>query len=210
MLEVVRMREVDENELRYVEELVRDFGEIPTELIVVFISREEALDIFNISVDKVKAIKSEDGYLLLVAEPDKPSLWRELASIKAVSDPEALSIWAAPERYRDELSQLLSMALYKRVVDLYIARKDVNIVSSLFNPSELPVEVDDVKRSLVYTLGLDATVSIAIAGFKSVAEELYMKIRRTPLYDIYTRFRNFVINNFKFEYIYNYLNILVG
>lgn len=207
-MDVLELRQVEKQEVETVLALIEDFGAVPVEFSLVFVDRGSAKELFGVDVEKAKALEKDGQFFLLVAEPDRFSLWRELAAIKALVDVDAVSIWARPEHITGELAELLSLALYRRVVDLYIARKDAKLLADRFNPQDIPVEVDDLRRSLVYTLGLDVTVSIAVAGFRSLAEELYLRAKRTPIYDLYTRFRNFVIDNFKFEYIYNYLILL--
>ncbi|MEL9990924.1 MAG: hypothetical protein QXP98_10020 [Thermoproteus sp.] len=209
-MESIELRPVSEDERREVASIVESFGPISADLTVVFINRNKAWELYGVKVDKAKAVATEGGsYVLLVVSPDKLSIWRELAAINALNDVDALAIWARPEYISGELAELLSIALYRRTVDLYIARRDVQLLASTFNPQDIPIEVDDLKRSLIYTMGLDVTISIAVAGFTSLAEELYLRVKRTPIYDIYTRLRNFAIKNFKFEYIYNYLNLFI-
>jgi uncharacterized protein YcgL (UPF0745 family) len=207
-VDVLELRPVDRREMEEVLAALREFGAMPVDIVLIFADRDSARELAGADVETVKAIEREGHYVLVLVRPDKLSLWRELAAISALNDVDAVSIWARPEHVGGELAELLSIALYRRVVDLYIARRDVQLLASSFNPQDMPVEADDVKRSLVYTLALDATVSIAVAGFRSLAEELYLRVKRVPIYNLYSRFRNFVINNFKFEYIYNYLSLI--
>ncbi|MEZ0247970.1 MAG: hypothetical protein ABWJ97_01735 [Thermoproteus sp.] len=209
-MEAIELRPVGEDERREVASIMEGFGPVLADITLVFIDKDKAWELYGVKVDKAKAVAAEGGgYMLLVVSPDKLSIWRELAAINALNDIEAIAVWARPEYIVGELAELLSMALYRRVVDLYIARRDVQLLASTFNPQDVPIEADELKRSLIYTVGLDVTISIAVAGFTSLAEELYLRAKRTPIYDIYTRFRNFVIKNFKFEYIYNYLNLFI-
>lgn len=205
MVDVLEFRPVDEREVEEVLALIEDFGEPPVQFTLAFVDRKSAKELFGVDVEKARALEGDGRFVLLIAEPDKLSVWRELAAIRALVDVDAISVWARPEHITGELAELLSLALYRRMIDLYIARKDVQLLAGSFNPQDIPVELDDSRRSLVYTLGLDATVSIAVAGFSSLAEELYLRAKRSVIYDLYTKFRNFVINNFRFEYIYNYL-----
>ncbi|MBP1449000.1 MAG: hypothetical protein JZD41_03135 [Thermoproteus sp.] len=210
MVEILALREVDDEELKAVAKLVEEFGPPPVELVVALVDDKIAEEAFGISgLGSARLITGEGHYTLLVRSPDKFSIWRELAFLEAMVDPRLMSIWSTPEQYRNEGDALaLSLALLNRVADFRIALRDVKLLTSSFSPGDLPVDVDDLRRSLIYTLALDVTVSAALAGFSSLAEELYLKYRQIPLKDIYTRFRNFVINNFKFEPIYNYLLLL--
>lgn len=207
-MDVLELSPVDEREVEEVLALIKDFGEPPVQLTLVFLNKATAKELFGIDVEKARALERDGQFLLLVVEPDKLSLWRELAAIRALVDVDAISIWARPQHITGKLAELLSFSLYRRVVDLYIALKDVQLLAKAFNPQDIPIESDDLRRSLAYTLGVDVTVSIAVAGFNALAEELYLRAKRTPIYDLYSRFRNFVINNFRFEYIYNYLLLL--
>jgi hypothetical protein len=206
-MDVIELRPVDRREVEEVLAALREFGEVPADVVLIFADRNSARELAGADVEGAKAVESGGHYAVVVVSPDKLSLWRELAAISALNDVDAVSIWARPEHAVGELAEILSAALYRRVVDLYIARRDVRLLAARFNPQDIPVEADDVRRSLVYTLALDATVSMAVAGFKSLAEELYLRARRIPIYNLYGRFRDFAIKNFKFEYIYNYLSL---
>nr|KJR74127.1 MAG: hypothetical protein TU35_01885 [Thermoproteus sp. AZ2] len=208
MVEVLAFREVDEGEAELVMRLMREFGapDVP----VAFVD-ESSAELFGVDMSKraARLVQRDEGYLLLVRRPDKLSIWRELALLEILEDPSTSPIWALPEDYRGrEDAAALSLALLNRLIDVKVALRDAGLIASSLDPGSLPLEAEDVEKSLIYTLDLDATVSLAVAGFRALAEELFLKFRRAPIYDLYSKFRNFVINNFKFEQIYNYLLII--
>ena len=159
---------------------------------------------------------SDDGVAYLRVGTSNPvGRWlerlvmRELGVMIGVDDPELHSAWSIPDNYVGKpLSSELSTALLLRIADRLVAEVDPGLLAETWSDS-LPVDCGDVRRSMVCSLAVDVPLSLELAGYRELAEQLYAR-RLSPgrLAEAYDDYRSFVRNNFNFENAYNYLDLI--
>jgi len=195
-VEIVVLVPVSENTLREIKELIELLGSPPIDVIIVGESATK-LEVGDINI-------------LKVALPlDKYKILREVAFARAVTEPELLEVWAVPQELAgDNLAYELSLALLNRLLDVLIAKADYSLVRE--KASVEVVEGETVAHTLIRTLAVDVSVSLAVAGYTSEASQLVAKMADHPIYNSYKRFWEFVVSNFKFMPIYNWLLLFYG
>ncbi len=139
------------------------------------------------------------------------TLWRELAAINAINDPELVQIWAVPEEYAGApMSRELSIALLRRTIDMLVAKVDPIKLASAFNPLDMALFNGTGGRHIVAALALDIPLSLEMAGLTDAGKEVYANAVKGKMPQIYEDFREFVKGTRRYVSIYNYLRMAVN
>ncbi|ACB40869.1 hypothetical protein [Pyrobaculum neutrophilum] len=162
------------------------------------------IDVVVVGAEETK-LETEDVLLLKVSLPlDVYRVMREAALAKALSDPQLGEVWAVPPEVEpDELAYELSLALLRRLLDALVAERRPDLVVERARPEV--VEGDTVAYTLVRTLAVDGSFSLAVAGRTSDALRLLESLSQHPIYGLYRQFWEFAAANFRFLPIYNWL-----
>ncbi len=189
-MDFVYLREIESDVAKIVRRIVEELG-APIDVVI-----------FG---DDVTRLEVDGGFVLRISLPlDLYTVMRETATALALSDPRLMEIWTPPHELKyDELAIQLSLALLKRVVDMLVAKVRLDLV--LEKAQVEVVEGETVRHTLVKTLALDASVSLAVAGYLPEALRLAARLASHPIYGIYRQFWDFTIYNFQFLPIYNWL-----
>lgn len=195
-MEIIALAPVEEETLAEIRRLVNSMGPSPIDVVVV--GAEET------------RLELSDLYVLRVSLPvDRYALLREVAYAHAVTDPQYAEVWAAPpELAADRLVQELSLALLRRLLDALVARVDAGLVIERARPEV--VEGETLLYTLVRTLAVDASASLAVSGRITEAIQLVSRLAGHPAYEAYRKFWDFVTSNFKFLPAYNWLLLMYG
>ncbi|MFN7105431.1 MAG: hypothetical protein ACK4M3_02425 [Pyrobaculum sp.] len=156
----------------------------------------------------VTRLETEDVFTLKVSLPlDIYQVMRETATAHALASPDLLEVWVVPHDVRpDPLAYELSQALLARVVDMLVAKASPELVVERARVEV--VEGETVVQTLVKTLAVDVSISLAVAGHIGEAARLLNRLAGHPIYETYRRLWDFATANFKFLPIYNWLNLL--
>ena len=163
---------------------------------------------------RLRLDEEEEGIAYLYVDPGalhgeyQVQLWRELAVINAVNDPELVPMWAIPEGYADApMSRELSIALLRRTLDMLVARVDPLALSRAFDPTDMTLlqGVGDRRMGLVAALALDVPLSLEMAGFEDMGKGLYANTVKGGMPQAYEGFREFVKRTRNYVSAYSYL-----
>jgi hypothetical protein len=188
--------EVREETLKRIERSIELVGPAPIDVVIVGADRTK-LEIGDMIILKVSL------------PPDDYAIMREAATARAVTEPELIEVWAVPSGVKaDELAYELSLAMLKRLVDSIVARASPELVVERARAQI--VEGETLPLTLVRTLAVDVSASLAIAGRFSEAARLLALISSHPAAEIYRKFWDFVTTNFKFLPAYNWLLLMHG
>ncbi|MEM4792632.1 MAG: hypothetical protein QXS00_06885 [Pyrobaculum sp.] len=195
-MEIVTLVPVGEETLAEIRQLIESMGPSPIDVVVV--GAEET------------RLEPSDLYVLKISVPvDKYAVLKEVAYAHAVTDPQYAEVWAAPpELAADPLAQELSLALLRRLLDALVAKVDAGLVIERARPEI--VESDTLLYTLVRTLAVDASASLAVSGRVAEALQLLSRLAGHPAYEAYRKFWDFVTSNFKFLPAYNWLLLMYG
>lgn len=162
------------------------------------------LDIVVVGADETR-LEVGDVFVLKVATPiDRYRVLREVAAAHALADPQLVEIWGIPDDVeKDSLAYELSLALFNRLVDSLVARVDYELVAA--RGAVEVVEGETILQTLVRTMAVDMSLSLAVAGRVAEAARLLTSISSHPIYPQYRRLWDFAVENFKFLPIYNWL-----
>ncbi|MFN3803743.1 MAG: hypothetical protein ACK4SY_01660 [Pyrobaculum sp.] len=193
-MEFIFLSEVDSKTVEVVKNAIYALGPPP-------------IDIVILGAD-VTRLETEDVFMLKVSLPvDIYKVMREAAVAHALTDPDLLEVWAAPhDVWSDPLAYELSQALLARVVDMLVAKTSPELVVERARVEV--VEGETVAQTLVKTLAVDVSISLATAGRIGDAVRLLNRLAGHPIYETYRRLWDFAMANFKFLPIYNWLNLL--
>ncbi|MEZ0319802.1 MAG: hypothetical protein ABWK05_07430 [Pyrobaculum sp.] len=190
-MDVVESKEVDKESKRMLLELLYSMGPPP-------------IDVVIIGAESTK-LETDDVYVLHVSLPIDPyRVLREVAVAHALTDPQLLETWSAPPELKlDELAYELSVAMLMRIADFLVARVQPALVAEKNSPEV--VEGETLAYTVVRTLAVDVSISLALAGHMGLALQILNKYSTHPAYDVYRRFWEFALSNFKFLSLYNWL-----
>ena len=195
-MEVITLREVGGDVVTLVKQLIELIGPPPIDVVVI-------------GAEETRLEPGEVQVLKVALPVDRYAVLREVAFSHALTDPQLLEIWAAPpELAADQLANELSIALLKRLLDAMVAKVDAQLVMERARPEV--VEGDTLAYTLVRTLAVDVSASLAVAGRTSEALQLVTKLAGHPIYEKYRSFWDFAVANFKHLPIYNWLLLMYG
>ncbi|ABL87890.1 conserved hypothetical protein [Pyrobaculum islandicum DSM 4184] len=195
-MEFITLTDVDKNTIEMIKGAIESLGHTPIDIVIVG-AEETRLEV-------------NDMYILKVSLPvDIYKVMRETALAQIFSDPSLAEVWSVPPDVKpDGLAYELSLALLRRLVDVFVAKVRPDLVLERTNVEV--VEGETLVSTLVRTLAVDSSVSLAVAGHMSDALRLLKKLSQHPIYKIYRQFWDFATANFKYLPIYNWLLLMYG
>lgn len=190
-MDIVELKEIDEESRKRLLELLHSLGPPPIDVVIIGAESNR--------------LETGDVYVLHVSLPVDPyRVLREVAVAHALTDPQLLEMWSIPPELRpDELAYELSVAMLMRVADFLVARVRPDLVVEKNSPEV--VEGETLTYTIVRTLAVDISISLALAGHMGPALQILNKYSTHPAYDVYRRFWEFALSNFKFLSLYNWL-----
>lgn len=195
-MEFITLTDVDKNTIEMIKSAIESLGHTPIDIVIVG-AEETRLEV-------------NDMYILKVSLPvDIYKVMQETALAQIFSDPSLAEVWSVPPDVKpDGLAYELSLALLRRLVDVFVAKVRPDLVLERTNVEV--VEGETLVSTLVRTLAVDSSVSLAVAGHMSDALRLLKKLSQHPIYKIYRQFWDFATANFKYLPIYNWLLLMYG
>lgn len=195
-MEFITLTDVDKNTIEMIKDAIESLGHTPIDIVIVG-AEETRLEV-------------NDMYILKVSLPvDIYKVMQETALAQIFSDPSLAEVWSVPPDVKpDGLAYELSLALLRRLVDVFVAKVRPDLVLERTNVEV--VEDETLVSTLVRTLAVDSSVSLAVAGHMSDALRLLKKLSQHPIYKIYRQFWDFATANFKYLPIYNWLLLMYG
>ncbi len=190
-----------------------EYDEKPIKLFIDYDTLEPVLsirkDFVNMSIDELRL-----------------EIARELTTYEVIMDPIHVERWAIPENI-DKISPLdamLSTAIILRLVDsLLVSRRYKEIIAQEFhnNAKDIVNIAEDIKTNpkvrALEALCWDIPISFELAGYRDIGSRLFLETRKftnimseygRSFLDKYDDFRSFSRNNFYFENIREYLDLV--